>query len=80
MINKSIEKLMLIFPPVVFSRESPKQIMPPLGIAYLAAYLRNDYYVKLLEVAVEAYEQEVRLENGLFCYGLSFEQIKQQII
>jgi len=80
MINKAIKKLMLIFPPVVFSPESPKQIMPPLGIAYLAAYLRNDYEIKLLDAAVEGYAQESRLDNGLFCYGLSFDQIKQRII
>ena len=40
-----IRKVLLIFPPVVFSEESPKQIMPPLGIAYLGAFLRKDYDV-----------------------------------
>ncbi|MFH1061442.1 MAG: cobalamin-dependent protein [Candidatus Omnitrophota bacterium] len=78
--NEKNKKVMLIFPPVVFSPESPKQIMPPLGIAYLAAYLRDDYEVRLLDAAVEGYNQERRLANGLFCYGLSFSQIKKQII
>ncbi|MBU1087366.1 MAG: B12-binding domain-containing radical SAM protein [Candidatus Omnitrophica bacterium] len=80
MIDRPIKKLMLIFPPVVFSPESVKQIMPPLGITYLAAYLRDDFQVKLLDAAVEGYAQETRLANGLLRYGLSFSQIKQQII
>lgn len=79
-IKRVIKKVMLIFPPVVISPESPKQIMPPLGIAYLAAYLRADYEIRLLDAAVEGYNQERRLNNGLVCYGLSFDQIKQQIV
>jgi magnesium-protoporphyrin IX monomethyl ester (oxidative) cyclase len=77
--KKPIKKIMLIFPPVVFSQESPKQIMPPLGISYLAACLRDDYEVKLLDAAVEGYQTEVRLDNGSYSYGLSFEQIKNKV-
>ena len=70
---------MLIFPPVVFSAESPKQIMPPLGIAYLGAYLRNDYEVKLLDAALEGYSFERPVADGFKCYGLSPSQIKQAV-
>ena len=54
--KKNIKKVLLIFPPVVCSRESPKQIMPPLGISYLGAYLEADYEVSLLDAALEGYD------------------------
>ncbi len=78
-VKKRIRKVMLIFPPVVFSAESPKQIMPPLGIGYLGAYLRDDYEVSLLDAAVEGYEFERPAADGFRCYGLTVSQIKNRV-
>ncbi len=77
--HRKIKKVMLIFPPVAFSLESPKQIMPPLGIGYLGAYLRNDYDIKLLDAALEGYEFERTIHDGFRCYGLSVPQIINRI-
>ncbi len=77
--KKNIKKVLLIFPPVVCSQESPKQIMPPLGISYLGAYLESDYEVKLLDAAIEGYNHEQIISPGFFQYGLTEEQIKQKI-
>ncbi|MBU4305772.1 MAG: B12-binding domain-containing radical SAM protein [Candidatus Omnitrophica bacterium] len=77
--SRDIKKILLIFPPVVFSSESPKQIMPPLGITYLGAFLRNDYDVRLLDAAVEGYNSERKIKGEFLCYGLSIEQIKNHI-
>ncbi len=76
---KNIKKVLLIFPPVVCSQESPKQIMPPLGISYLGAYLEPDYDVRLLDAAIEGYNHEQRVSPGFFQYGLKSEEIKQRI-
>ncbi|MCP4649488.1 MAG: radical SAM protein [PVC group bacterium] len=78
--KQKINKILLIFPAVIFSGESPKQIMPPLGISYLAAYLRPDYEVKLLDAAVEGYNQESRISTRFFQYGLDNDHIRKRII
>ena len=67
-LKKNIKKVLLIFPPVVCSNESPKQIMPPLGISYLGAYLESDYEVKLLDAAIEGYNYEQKVSRGFFQY------------
>ena len=77
--KKNIKKVLLIFPPVVCSQESPKQIMPPLGISYLGAYLEPDYEVKLLDAALEGYNYEQKVSPGFFQYGLREQEIKQRI-
>ncbi|MBI4845877.1 MAG: cobalamin B12-binding domain-containing protein [Candidatus Omnitrophica bacterium] len=75
LIKKKINKVMLIFPPVVCSRECPKQIMAPLGIAYLAAVIKHDYQVKLLDAALEGYGQEKKITRDFFVYGLNVSEI-----
>ncbi len=78
-VKDKIKKILLVFPPVVFSRESPKQIMPPLGISSLAAFLGNEFEVRLLDAAVEGYETERVINKRFLRYGLTDEQIKQRI-
>ncbi len=77
--KQNIKKVLLIFPPVVCSQESPKQIMPPLGISYLGAYLEPDYEVKLLDAALEGYNYEQKVSPRFFQYGLKSKEIKQRI-
>lgn len=77
--TKKINKVLLIFPPVIFSYESPKQIMPPLGISYLGAFLSPDYEVKLLDAALEGYENENKIAPGFLSYGLADRAIERKI-
>jgi magnesium-protoporphyrin IX monomethyl ester (oxidative) cyclase len=76
---RRIERVMLIYPPMTFSPQSVKQIHPPLGIAYLAAVLRNQAELKVLDAAVEGYGHEERAGPKLLRYGLAFSEIEERI-
>ena len=76
---KKIERALLIFPPVTFSPQSMKQCHVPLGVAYLAAALREVCEVKVLDAAVEGYEREEPSGRGYLRYGLSFAEIEKRI-
>jgi anaerobic magnesium-protoporphyrin IX monomethyl ester cyclase len=76
---------MLIYPPVSFSPQSMKQSHLPLGLAYLAAVLRDVCEVRILDAAVEGYYHEEPVEAGgraggrLLRYGLPFSEIEKRI-
>jgi Fe-S oxidoreductase len=53
--------------------------MPPLGITYLAAVLRGDYDVTVLDAALEGYTRERPARKGFLTYGLSIGQIEERI-
>jgi len=76
---RKIERALLIFPPVTFSPQSMKQCQVPLGVAYLAAVLRDACAVKVLDAAVEGYHHEERTGQGYLRYGLSFAEIEKRI-
>jgi len=77
--SKKIERILLIYPPVTFSRQSMKQCHLPLGIAYLASALRDLCEVFVLDSAVEGYNREERVGEKFLRYGLSFEEIEARI-
>ncbi len=54
--------------------------MPPLGISYLAAFLRPEFDVSLLDAAIEGYGIERRLDNGFLVYGLPEDEICQRVL
>ncbi len=76
---RKIERLMLIYPPVNFSHQSLKQCHVPLGLSYLAAVMREECEVGVLDAAVEGYAHEQRVGPGLMRYGLSFDDIQRRI-
>lgn len=76
---RRIERALVIFPPVSFSPQAMKQIHVPLGVAYLAAAVREECEVGALDAAVEGYEHEERGEQGYLRYGLSFREIEKRI-
>ncbi len=78
-LKKDIKNVLLVMPPVTISQEYTKEIQPPLGLAYIAAYLKNEYNVKIIDAACEGWDQEIRIADGLLTYGLPFEQIKALI-
>ena len=78
-IDKRIEKILLIMPPVAIAVEYTKEIQPPLGLAYIAACLEKTYQVRILDAACEGWAQEKKGPGNLITYGLPFENIKEII-
>lgn len=70
---------MLIFPPTVTSMESAQYVCPPLGIAYIASILKNDYIVKLLDATAEGYRNEKIIDSDRIRFGLSYKAIEREI-
>ncbi len=51
----------------------------PLGVSYLAAYIRDRFQVRVLDAAAEGYNHEEDDSNGFFRYGLSLSEIAQRV-
>ncbi|MCM8782134.1 MAG: B12-binding domain-containing radical SAM protein [Candidatus Omnitrophica bacterium] len=71
-------KTLLINPPVTtYGSDSPASIYIPIGLAYLAAYLRqNNYEVKILDALAEG---EVQRGDGFIRRGMTLQQIIEYI-
>lgn len=83
-LRKNIKKVMLVNPPgkiaITFqgSRER-KLAVPPLGLAYLAASLRDaGIEVAILDVLVEGYQTE-KLSENIVTYGLTDAEVRERI-
>ncbi len=74
-------KILFINPPQIFSKtQGAAGVLPPLGLLYLAAYLREKgQEVKVCDAIVEKIEQITQLENGSSIRGLNFEEIIERI-
>jgi magnesium-protoporphyrin IX monomethyl ester (oxidative) cyclase len=73
-------KVLLIQPPFTIFRTESKKCHPPLGLAYLAAVLKDDFEVKVLDALAEGYNNEEYVNSLHLRYGLSFVDIKKKII
>ena len=74
-----MQKVMLVFPPFTQPIESKKRCLVPLGIAYIAGYLRkHNVEVKILDCVVEGYDNDIILGNKR-TFGLSESDIKKSI-
>ena len=74
-------KILLIQPPFTIFKSEAKKCHPPLGLAYLAATLKDEHEVIALDALAEGHGNEERLANSQFIrYGLSFEDIRKKII
>jgi len=72
-------KVLLIYPPFSQPIESKKRCLVPLGIAYIAGYLRKHKIdIHLLDCVVEGYNNEI-INNGTRTFGLSSKAIKNRI-
>lgn len=72
--------VLLVFPPASILPFNIKGASPPLGIAYLAAFLReNGHRVQILDAVAEGFDNEVPEGGGMYRYGLSFEEIEARI-
>ncbi|MDO8688444.1 MAG: cobalamin-dependent protein, partial [Dehalococcoidia bacterium] len=74
-----VRKVLLVQPPCTIAPRYTKEIQPPLGLAYVAACLEQDYDVRILDAACDGWEVETKDENGLITYGLSFDRIGSHI-
>lgn len=73
-------KILLIFPPVTVSYSDYPTPDPPLGLAYLAAFLEKHLYpVKILDCLALGIDQVQKKKNGLVRVGLTPEKIKKFI-
>ncbi|HUT53581.1 MAG TPA: cobalamin-dependent protein [bacterium] len=77
--KRKIEKVLLIFPPVRQYRETLKIAFSPLGISYVAAMLRDDCEVRLLDAAAEGFPREEILDENFIRYGLPLQEIRARI-
>lgn len=77
--KRKIEKVMLIFPPVRLYRETMKLVFSPLGISYVAAVIRGEAEVELLDAAAEGFDREEILDENFIRYGLTLSAIRERI-
>ena len=80
-----IKRVLLIEPPVTrpadFDSEKVRiGIVPPLGLAYIAAVLEDRYEVKILDCLIEGSLKGVPYGKSQIRYGLTDEEIKKEII
>ena len=76
-----IRKVLLVSPPIRYNPPiKAKSSVAPLGLAYLAAVLRDLYEVKIVDAVAEGYYQERKVNGGFVDYGLSDLQIKEKVI
>lgn len=72
-------KILLIQPPFTILKTETKKCHPPLGLAYLAAVLKDKFKVKVLDCLADGFECEEDLSSTHFRYGLSYQDIEKVI-
>lgn len=78
-IKKDVRKILLIMPPATITGEYTKEIQPPLGLAYIAACLENEYHVEILDAPCEGWEKEEKEAGGAITYGINFGTVRERI-
>ena len=76
---RNIQKVLLIFPPVRLYRETMKLVFSPLGVGYIAAVLRNEVEVRILDAAAEGFHHEEIIDENFIRFGLSLREIRDRI-
>jgi magnesium-protoporphyrin IX monomethyl ester (oxidative) cyclase len=71
--------LTLLTTPVTIPRKTPKTCLLPLGLAYLAAAVKDRISVKIIDCLAEGYEQEISEPESKFTYGLSYNEIQKLV-
>lgn len=79
--GNTIRKVMLIQPPAFTNlRKDDCHPYPPLGLAYLAAYLeRHGLEVRILDAFVEGWEIEEPVRQDRIRVGLPFEEVERRV-
>lgn len=78
--NPNIRRIMLIFPPSTSLASWEPMVTMPMGIAYLAAGLREaGYEVSCLDTVLEAPYQETMVADHISRFGLTYDQILARV-
>jgi len=77
--KRKIERVFLLFPPVRLYRETMKLVFTPLGISYIAAAIRNEVDVQIMDAAALGFENEKILDRDFIRYGSSLSEIRSRI-
>jgi anaerobic magnesium-protoporphyrin IX monomethyl ester cyclase len=73
-------KVLFVFPPASILKFNIKGASPPLGIAYLAAFLReHGHEVAILDAVAEGFHTEIPEGTKTYRYGLDFPEIEARI-
>jgi anaerobic magnesium-protoporphyrin IX monomethyl ester cyclase len=76
---RPIRRVMLIFPPLYDSRHIETQVYPPAGIASLAAFVRDEVEIKLIDAVVEDPYRRITVSPKIELVGLPYERIIEQV-
>jgi magnesium-protoporphyrin IX monomethyl ester (oxidative) cyclase len=79
--RRPIKKVMLIYPPIANVRLTNNICTLPMGIASLAAYLRErtDLEFLLLDAVVEGHDHVEDLDDKTVKFGLSYHRIQERV-
>jgi anaerobic magnesium-protoporphyrin IX monomethyl ester cyclase len=77
--SRNVQKVLLIFPPVRLYRETMKLVFSPLGVGYLAAVIRDEVEVRILDAAAEGFHREEILDENFIRFGLDLPEIRKRI-
>ncbi len=77
--KKGVKRIFLMSTPMRVVKQSIRSAMPPLGLGYIAAVIRDEFEVFILDPTIEAYNQVRDEPDGFISYGLTIEQIKRRI-
>jgi magnesium-protoporphyrin IX monomethyl ester (oxidative) cyclase len=72
---KPIRRVMLIFPPMFDVKYMDTMTCPPLGIAYLGAFVRDMVDIKLMDALIEAPYNRKNINENMELVGLSYDDI-----
>ncbi|MDY6825323.1 MAG: cobalamin-dependent protein, partial [Thermodesulfobacteriota bacterium] len=76
---RPIKRVMLIFPPMFDVRHVDTMACPPMGIAYLGAYVRDLVDVRLLDCLVAPNAARQRVTDYIELVGLPYDDVAAQI-
>lgn len=76
---RPIKKVLLIFPPMFDIRHVDTMFCPPMGIAYLGAFVRDEVEVRLLDAMVEGADHRTPIGDKMELVGLSYDDIIARI-
>ncbi|MFO8048175.1 MAG: cobalamin-dependent protein, partial [Desulfosudaceae bacterium] len=77
--GRPIKRLLLIFPPVYDVKVLDTMVCPPMGVASLAAYVRDLVEVAILDCVVEASHHKESVSGEVERAGLTDDEIMERI-
>lgn len=76
---RQIERVFLLFPPIRLYRETTKLVFSPLGVSYLASFLRPEFEVAIMDAVAEGFDHEEKLDRDFISYGSPLADIRKRI-